>query len=304
MRLFLIAALVVVIAAAVAAMLLSGPSSSGPVRLDGAHDLVYEDVVFSGSGSGKGDDSGLVYITGASHDIVFRDCVFETNQDGVGNGVKIVDSGRGMHDITFVNCTFNCQPRMGFECIGRSSPEEGGTGGRAYYAIDILDCTFEASAGEAISYDDDTEGGPGRAGRCRVSGNLVKGAGVGDSYEFGKVFEINGNHDMVVTGNTFHAGRDGILNLHMRDAGDCGWVFSGNVVDASHIAEGIDVSDVAQPVYASEVHGGVFRQNKIINHDAWNIAYIIDCHGMDWRTTRWLGPNNEPYQVDSSGNRF
>ena len=50
-----------------------------------------------------------------------------------------------------------------------------------------------------------------------ISGNLVKGAGVGTRYKYGKVFEINGTHNMTVTGNTFYAGRDGILNLQMRD---------------------------------------------------------------------------------------
>jgi len=209
-------------AAAVAVIAISRPESSGPLILEDAHDLEYDNVVFSGSGSGEGDDSGLIYITGASHDITFRDCVIKTNQDGVGNGVKILDTGRGMHDITFEDCTFEYQPRMGFEVNGRAHPSEGGTGGRSYYNVNLIDCTFEASAGEAISYDDSTEGRAGRAGRCTVSGNLVKGAGVGTRYEFGKVFEINGNHDMVVTGNTFYAGRDGILNLHMRDASDCG----------------------------------------------------------------------------------
>ena len=129
-----------------------------------------------------------------------------------------------MHDITFKNCTFKYQPRMGFECIGREAGSATG-----YRRIDLIDCTFEASAGEAISYDDEN----GTAGHCKVSGNLVKGAGVGSKYQYGKVFEINGTHDMTVTGNTFYAGRDGILNFQMRDTRACGWVFSDNVVDAT-----------------------------------------------------------------------
>jgi len=76
------------------------------------------------------------------------------------------------------------------------------------------------------------------------------------------------------------------------------------VIDATEIAEGIAVTDIAQPIYASGVYGGEFPRNTITNLDSWNIAYIIDCHDMDWRTSRWLGPDNVPYQKDSSGNLF
>ena len=268
---------------------------SGPLNLDGAHDLVYEGIDFRGRGSGWGDASGLIYIQGASHNITFKDCIVRTNRDGVGNGVKIVDTGAGMHDIVFEDCTFEHQPRMGFECIGRAVGSSIG-----YRRVDLIDCTFAASAGQAISYDDAS----GTAGLCTVSGTLVKGAGVGTTYQYGKVFEINGTHDMTVTGNTFYAGRDGILNLQMHDSEPCGWVFSGNVVDASRIASGIEVSSIAQPVHAENVYGGMFTDNRIINLDAWNIAYISGCHNMDWRTTEWLGPNNVPFQTRSSGNRF
>ena len=47
---------------------------------------------------------------------------------------------------------------------------------------------------------------------------------------------------------------------------------------------------------ADGVHGGRFRRNRVINLDAWNIAYLSDCHDMDWRTTAWQGPNHVPYR--------
>ena len=268
---------------------------SGPLSLIDAHDCIYDGVDFEGSGSGYASASGLVYIQGASHDITFRNCTFGTNQDGVGNGVKIVDTGSGVHDIRFVNCVFKYQPRMGFECIGR---EVGSAVG--YRRVDLVDCTFEASASEAISYDDNN----GTAGDCTVSGNLVKGAGVGSRDRYGKVFEINGTHDMTVVGNTFRAGRDGILNLQMHDTTACGWVFSGNTVDATRVASGITVTSIAQPVHAESVYGGKFSGNTIINLDSWNIAYLSGCHNMDWRTTIWRGPENVPYQTDCAGNLF
>ena len=280
------------------------PTVSGPLHLHNVHDRVYRNVDFEGSGSGWGGASGIIYITGASHDITFSDCTIGTNQDGIGNGVKIVDSGAGMHDITFVHCTFKYQPRMGLEVIGRANPSEGGTGGKGYQRVNVMNSTFEASAGEAISYDDDYAGNANRAGHCTVSGNVVKGAGVGNTYQYGQVFEINGTHDMRVTHNTFYAGRDGILNLQMHDTARCGWVFSKNIVDATHVEPGITVSGIAQPLGIANVYGGVFAANTIVNFNAWNIAYIKGCHGMDWRTTSWFGPDNVPYQTESSGNLF
>ena len=275
----------------------------GALDLRNAHDLVFENVDFQGRGSGLVDSSGLVLISGASHNITFRNCIIGTNQDGVGNGVEILDVGRGMHDITFDHCRFAYQPRMGFECNGRADPSEGGTGGRSYYNVNLTNCTFEPSAGQAISYDDNTHGKANRAGTCTVAGNLVKGAGVGSRYRYGRVFEINGNHDMIVTGNTFYAGRDGILNLNMHDTSPCGWVFSKNVVDATHIAPRITVIDGANPVLIGGVYGGRFAGNTIINGHSGSVAWITGCHNMDWRTTRWLGPRNVPDQAGgSSGN--
>lgn len=132
----------------------------------------------------------------------------------------------------------------------------------------------------------------------------MKGAGVGTSYRYGKVFEINGTHRMTVTGNTFWAGRDGILNLNMRDSRASGWVFANNTVDARRCDRRIDVIDTAQPIVAFDVHGGRFSNNRIINLDSWCIAYFSDCHDMDWRSTKWVGPNRRPHQTQCSGNRF
>ena len=292
----------VVVAAAAAALLMLTPAAAnaalkphGPLHLDNAHNRVFSGLHFKGRGNGQGDSSGLIQITGRTHDIVFKNCVIDTNQDGVGNGVKIIDTGAGMHDITFRDCTFKYQPRMGFECIGRESGARTG-----YRRVDLIGCTFEASAGEAISYDDNN----GTAGHCRIESNLVKGAGVGDRYQYGQVFELNGVHDMTVAHNRFYAGRDGILNLQMRDSRACGWLFTRNVIDARKIADGISVRPTAQPVIASGVHSGRFRHNRIINLDAWNIAYISDCHGMDWRTTVWQGPNRLPYRISCTSIRL
>ena len=227
---------------------------------------------------------------GPLYNITFRNCIFGTNTEGTGNGVKLVDLGAGrMHDITFDHCAFKYQPRMGFEMNGRAI--ENGVGGQGYLRVNLTNCTFDASAGEAISYDSNTGD---KSGNCVVSGNVVQGAGVGTKYMYGQVFEINGTHNVTVTGNTFYAGRDGILNLQMHDTSATGWVFSNNVVDATKVPAGVSVTSNAQPVVAFNVYGGTFAGNTITNLDSWNIAYISGCHNMDWRTTRWHGPEQRP----------
>jgi hypothetical protein len=270
-------------------------TSSGPLTLDGAHDLVYQNVTFSGSGSGYAEASGLIVISGASYNITFRNCVFNTNQDGVGNGVKIIDSGRGLHDITFEGCTFKYQPRMAFECIGRSNPNEGGTGGQGFQRVNIKNCYFVASAGEAISYDDDYSGVK-PAGDCVVSGNHVEGAGVGTSYEYGRVFENNGVHNMTVTNNYFGAGRDGIMNIQGRDSGPLNMVSSGNVFDATDVPSG--VGSLSNQVFCMvNVRGGAVFDDTIINgsgysSDSW--GYFNGCNGVDFRASSVSGAPSVP----------
>jgi hypothetical protein len=259
-------------------------STQGALTLSNVHDVTYTNVAFVGRGSGNAGASGLITITGASYNITFRNCVINTNQDGVGNGVKIVDSGRGMHDISFENCTFRYQPRMGFECIGRSSPEEGGSGGRGYQRVNVTGCYFEASAGEAISYDDDySDVNP--AGYCSVSGNYVEGAGVGTSYQYGRVFENNGVHHLTVTGNFFGAGRDGIMNVSGRDTGPLDMVSSGNVIDGTHVPAGL--GPMKNQVFCMvNVRGGAVFADTIINGSGYSSGswgWFSGDSGIDFR---------------------
>jgi hypothetical protein len=273
------------------------------IVLADAHDTVYEGIDFEGSGSGWGAASGVIYIEGASHDLTFRNCVIGTNQDGVGNGVKIVDTGLGLHDISFEHCTFKYQPKMGFECIRRANPDDGGTGGRGYQRVDILDCTFEASAGQAISYDDDYSA-VDPAGHCTVSGNWVDGAGVGDSYAYGSVIENNGVHHMTWTDNYFGAGRDSIVNISGRDSGPLDMVSSGNVYDAHHVPAGVTPRN--QCVIMKNVAGGARFSDLIINDPSvyagvW--AYLDNCTGVDFGGTTVRNITEPPSTVYGSGNR-
>jgi hypothetical protein len=270
-----------------AALATAAPAVSGPLVLDGAHDLIFYGVTFRGAGSGWGDASAVIYIQGATHDITFKDCTVETNQDGAGNGVKIVDTGKELHDITFDRCTFKYQPRMAFECIGREKP--GATG---YQRVDIKNCTFEASAGEAISYDD---GHGGTAGDCVVSGNTVKGAGVGTRYRYGQVFEINGTRNMTVRDNFFGAGRDGIMNLQGRDSRPVHWTFSGNVIDGTSVVDGVQPHN--QLFACTNVRGGATFSDRIVNGAAYATGewgYFRNCDGMDFSASTVSGAQRVP----------
>jgi hypothetical protein len=274
-----------------------------PLVLTGAHDIVYDGLDFEGSGSGRGAASGVIFIEGSSHDLTFRNCVIGTNQDGVGNGVKIVDGGHGMHDITFVNCTFRYQPKMGFECIGRSNPSEGGTGGKGYQRVNILDCTFRASAGQAISYDDDYSA-VNPAGHCLVAGNRIEGAGVGDSYAYGSVIENNGVHHMTWKDNFFGAGRDSIVNISGRDSSPLDMVSTGNVYDATHVPAGVVPHNQCLIIHG--VSGGVRFADRIINDPdvysgVW--AYLNNCSGIDFGGTTVRNITEAPSTVYGSGNR-
>ncbi len=272
-----------------------------PVALADAHDIVYEGVDFEGRGSGLGAVSGVVFIEGASHDLTFKDCVIGTNQDGVGNGVKIVDTGRGMHDITFDHCTFKYQPKMGFECIRRANPGEGGTGGPGYQRVNVVDCTFAASAGEAISYDDDY-GAVMPAGHCNVSRNWVDGAGVGSSYAYGSVIENNGVHDMAWTDNYFGAGRDSIVNISGRGGGPLDMVCSGNVYDGLHVPAGVSLHNQCVTIHDAS---GVRFDDTIINNPygysrVW--AYLNNCSDLDFGSSVVRNITGAPSAVYGSGN--
>jgi hypothetical protein len=273
-----------------------------PLTLRTVHNVVYEGLDFEGAGTGFGGASGVIYIEGAVSNITFRNCVIGTNQDGVGNGVKIVDFGMGMHDITFDNCTFKYQPKMGFECIGRSNPAEGGTGGRGYQRINLLNCTFAPSAGQAISYDD-SYSAVNPAGNCLVANNRVLGAGVGDTYAFGSVIENNGVHHMTWRDNYFGAGRDSIVNISGRDDDPLDMVSEGNVYDARYVAAGISPRN--QVMSMRDVAGGLTFADRIINDpgtydSVW--AYLSNCSGIDFAASTVENISGQPSDVYGSGN--
>ena len=272
-------------------------TTMGHLVLNNVHDVTYNNVTFDGAGGGNPDVSGVIEISGNSYNINFVNCTIDPNRDGQGNGVKIVDGGR-VHDVTFQNCHFLTQPRMGFECIGRGS-------GAGYARVNVIGCTFEPQGSEAISYDDDS----GQAGSCLISGNLVKGAGINSAFPWGQGLEISGVANMTVSGNTFYACRGDIWNLNGPSDKACGWVFTNNTVNTAVKVQSVPMGSDANAVCASNVYGGTFAGNSITSADpGGSIAWLNNCHSMDWRTTIWYDARGifyaTPQQVNCSSNLF
>jgi hypothetical protein len=271
------------------------------VLASGTHDVLYENVSFTGGGDGNPDSSGVIEIPGTAYRITFRNCVIASNTDGAGNGVKIVDRGGTVHDITFEGCHFMSQPRMGFECINRP-----GTRNAGYRAVNLINCTFEPQGAEAISYDDDSAG---KAGNSLIQGCTVKGAGLNPDYPWGQGMEINGPTNMTVRNNRFYACRGDIWNLRMQVDSPCGWEFSDNVIDAATKYQSVPMDSDAGCIAASNITGGVFARNSVTSSaPGGGVTWLNDCHDMDWRTTTWYDARGSvystPFQVDCSGNMF
>lgn len=239
---------------------------------DGATDSLLLRVTFVGGGSmTSGAEQGVIRFgdgRSASH-ITFRDCVIGANSAD-GNGVSIVDngwSGATYHHLTWERCRFEGSPRMTFECIQRDDdvhPFETG-----YSAIDLVDCVFEPSGSETVSYDSKY-----RAGRSRVSGCTFMGSGWNEAYPWGQGIEFNRVRDMRFVGNTVYRCRGAMIN-HSGDPGvPSRNVFRDNVFDAtiSHI-DIVPEPDV-QVIYYNGVDGARFVDNVVRTDVGGQLVYM------------------------------
>ena len=259
----------------------------------GTHDRVYDHCTFTGGGATR----AVLELTNACHHITFRDCVIGS---GPWNGISINDRGGNIYDIEFLRCRISTQGRMGFECTSRPVSSTVG-----YHGIKIVRCVFSPQGSEAISFD----GGTGCVDNT-IDRTVIKGAGVNGSQQYGAGVEVNGVRCFRFTRNKVYQCRGALLNLQMHTSADCGWVFTGNRLDASVLMQNVPMQSNAQVVCAESVYGGSFRGNQVISAaPGGGVAWFGECHGMDWRDTEWRdargGSYARPYQEDgSSGNLF
>jgi hypothetical protein len=259
----------------------------------GAHDRVYEKCTFTSTRSNR----AVIQIDKAARDITFRDCVIKS---GKWNGISINDRLGDIHDITFRRCTVKPQKRMGFEATSRPISSTSG-----YRNIKILDCTFAPQGSEAISFD----GGPGCVDNV-VNGTTIKGAGTNPAFPWGQGFECNGPRKMRFTNNKVYQCRESLLNLQMHTTAGCGWVFKNNLLDATVRYQRVPMEADSQVVIASNVYGGVFRDNFVrAAKPGGGVAWFGNCHNMIWSGTIWKDSRGGSYarpmqQWGSSGNAF
>ncbi len=262
------------------------------LRAAGMRDTYFWNVTFTGGSA----TAAVIEFNGAASNVIFDHCTVATG--GGWNGVSINDTNGDIHDVTFRHVLFKSQGRMGIEITSRPTTAPVG-----YRNVSITDSTFEPQGSEAVSYD----GGPG-AGRSSFSGNVIQGAGVNPAQEFGAGFEVNGPSDMTVTGNTIYQSRGPAWNLQRHVTAPSGWVFSGNLLDASHHVQAVPMSALAQVVGTCNVYGGRFDHNTVIaDAPGGSVAYIDGSHDMDWRTTTWHDARGGGYArpkeaAGSSGN--
>lgn len=289
-----VAALAAVVAAPAAATTVIRDKTFKDFQLpEGAHDRVYENCTFVGGAS----RTSVLRIDRAAHDISFRYCVVKS---GPWNGISVNDRLGNIHDITFYRCRVRSQGRMGLEVTSRPVDAT-----RGYHGIRVLRCTFEPQGSEAISFD----GGTGCVDN-RVSGTLIKGAGINPAMPWGQGFELNGVSDFLFANNTVYQTRGALLNLQRHTTADCQWTFTGNRLDASEHRQTVAMSSTAQVVCGKGIYGGEFHDNTITaSEPGGGVAWFGDCHDMDWRTNRWRdsrrGIWDEPFlELGSSGNLF
>ena len=258
----------------------------------GTRDVVYDHVTFKVSGSGR----AVVEIGNACSNIVFRDCVITS---GSWNGVSINDHNGSIHDITFLRCRFWRQKRMGLEVTSRPVSATAG-----YHGIKVLSCVFAPQGSEAISFD----GGTGCVDNV-VDGTVIRGAGTNRAQPYGAGFELNGPGRFSFTNNHVYQCRDALLNLQRSSTAASGWMFSGNVLDASRHYQKVPMNNRAQVVCADGVWGGTFPANTVIARaPGGGVAWFGDCHDMDWRGTAWKdrrgGLYLRPWQEQGSANNL
>ena len=183
----------------------------------GTHDVVYENCTFTGGGA----TPAVLTLNQACYNIVFRNCTINASPY---NGVSINSYNSNIHDVRFEGCHFLSAARMGFECTNRPSGASAG-----WKHIDLIDCVFEPSGSEAVSYD-----GDGGSGDSLVQNTLIKGSGNGpgnplwsSAWTWRQAFEINGPTNMTMDRLTVNLSYGTTLNLNGPASGDCGWRFTG-----------------------------------------------------------------------------
>jgi hypothetical protein len=276
---------------------------------NGAANTVFRRAYFVGGGGvDSGEDQGVIRFSPgrSAADIHFVACTVGANSAN-GNGVSIVSYGRAdatYHDISWEHCRFLGSPRMNLEVIQR--PDGGGPMDAGYRHIDLLDCDFEPSGSESVSYD-----AIGTAGDCTISGCTFYGAGWNGAYPYGQGIEFNGATSMRFVGNTVYRCRGAMINHKGTVGVDAGTVIKDNVFDGTKAFIKAVPDRAAQTIYLSGVSGARFAGNEVRTNVGGELMYLDEASGNVFSGNAWtdLRPHGQAYACAvltdfSTGNVF
>jgi hypothetical protein len=253
---------------------------------EGAARTVFEGVTFTGGGPMSEDGCVIQMVGRGGSYITFRNCTIGANPYD-GNGVSMTPtgwSGGNYHDIVWENCHFLGSPRMNFECTERYDGHPMTVG---YSNINLIDCVFEPSGSECISYDADAD-----AGDSTISGCTIKGAGWNERYPWGQGVEFNAVKGMRFLNNTVYRCRGAMVN-HTGLGPDvpCDIVYKGNTFDrtVSYIPTAVEPG--TEFIYLDGVSGVQFSDNVARSNVGGMLLYLSGSPrntftGNSWTDTR------------------
>ncbi len=275
----------------------------------GAADTLFQHVTFvGGGGMSSGADQGVIRFQEgrAASSISFQDCTIGANSGG-GNGVSMVSngwSGATYQDISWHRCHFLGSPRMTAEIIQR--PDGVHPVSVGYRGIDFVQCLFDPSGSETLSYD-----AVGDAGYSTVAGCTFKGAGWNQSYPWGQGVEFNAVKGMRFLGNTMYRCRGAMINHTGVAAGGTASEFGNNVFDGTVTFIQAVPTAQTQTIYFNRVSGASFHDNVVKTDAGGELAYFDSSPGNTFRNDTWTDarPPGSAFNClvlteSSSGNSF
>ena len=218
-----------------------GDSTMGIWPVANASDVLFDGVTFTATQDMiRGNQAGVVTLGHRNHNrMTFLNCTFNNNwgegggTDGNGvNGVKVVGyGGYANSDLSFVGCSFGTpnSPGGAFGRIAYEQVEESS----AYASIRtaIIDCDFEPSSGEAISFNSNDL-------YALVSGCVIKGEGTLNptyySWEGSGYIESNSGRYLEVRNCELWQGYGPAFNLNNQPGTDRTILITGCTIDQTH----------------------------------------------------------------------
>jgi hypothetical protein len=286
------------------------PATSGPIRLTGDHDRVYEGVTFSGAGLG-GTPPSLVKLYDCWN-IAFNRCTLNTEAGG-GGAVNIIADTRDVSGVKIVGCTFKPQRYMPIEV---NVPGWSGTVGIGVYRdILIKDNVFEPSGCQALSFDNHHYADGNRSGGLTITGNVFKGVSGGTDngsglewaamLEFGDVTDVvfgdnkvwksvgpwlnlsyGGPHNLLMERNTFDQTQNP-LNLAVQQS--IGGMWQGVFNNCTIRGNTFVVNDRGGLFDGPSGSGNLFESNKVIDLRGPGYAGWFPTSFRNLHNTRFVG---------------